>query len=235
MNMRNKILAACALVLLLAAFAYMSFDRIAFFVLSKFYNTDVSYKSITKDPLNGYTFENFRAMNKKMGFGLFSTRAYFKPVGKMDFWKSLEFDFKFKDVHFVKQRTETLKASYGNPEELVAMPFEGRWRYKEINGTIEVYSNGITLKKFSADGNQIRLFISGDIFYNSVIDANVTILFSKDVLKDIPPELHSVIMNEEPKEWKSFSVKLKGNYRSPSVQISGKLFRLNIGTVVVKD
>ena len=58
---------------------------------------------------------------------------------------------------------------------------------------------------------------------------------TKDVLKDIPPEFSSVIMKEEANEWKSFSVKLKGDLRSPSVQISGKLFRLNIGTMVVNN
>jgi len=233
--MKKKIIAACVIILLAAVVIIGSFDKIALFVLSKFYSTDVSYRSMTKDPREGYMFEDLRVMNKKIGIGFFSARASFKPVKKINFWKSMDFDFKFKDVHFVKQRVEAPKQSYGKPEELVAMPFEGRWRYKDITGSVEIFSNGLTLKKFTANGSQIRLFISGDIFYNSVIDTDITILFSKEVLKDIPPELHSVIMNEEPQEWKSFSVKLKGNLRSPAVQISGKLFRLNVGTIVVRD
>jgi hypothetical protein len=235
MSMRKKIIIACILAMLAVVAVAGSLDRIVIFVLSRFYSTDVSYRSMNKDSQEGFVFEGLKVMNKKIGFGLFAARASFKPVKRLDFWRSLDLDIKLKDVHFIKQKGEAQKPFYGKPEELVAMPFEGRWTYRDVTGGIEIFSNGITLKKFSANGNQIRLFVSGDIFYNSAIDANITILFSKEVLKDIPPELHSVVMNEEPRDWKSFSVKLKGDMRSPAMQVSGKLFRLNIGTVIVKD
>jgi len=107
--------------------------------------------------------------------------------------------------------------------------------YKEVSGLVEIFSNGITIKRFSANGREMRLIVTGDIYYNKIVDVDVTIYFAKDVLKEIPTELHSVIMQDEPDEWKSFSVKIKGNLSSPSVQITGKIFRLNFGTVTVRD
>ena len=233
--MKLKSIIICAVILTAAVAAYMSFDRIAVFALSKFYGIDISYKSLNKNPRDGYVFEDFKVINKKMALGFFSSRAALKPVKKPDFMKSLNIDFKFKDAHFIKLKTEKVKTMYDKLEELVAIPFEGRWRYKDIDGSVEIFSNGLTLKKLCANGKELRLLISGDIYYNNTMDADITIYFSKEILKDIPKELHSVLMKEEPEEWKSFSVKIKGDYRSPSIQISGKLFRLNIGTVTVKD
>ena len=232
---KKMITAICLIIILTTVLIFSYLDRMALFALSRFYGTDISYKAMTRDPAEEYVFEGIKVMNKRIGFGIYSSRASFKPVKRLDFWKSMDFDLKFKDVHFVKLRGESPKTSYGSPEDIVSMPFEGRWKYRDITGSVEIFSNGITLKKFTANGNQIRLFISGDIFYDSVIDTNITILFSREVLKDIPQELHSVIMNEEPKDWKSFSVNLKGNISSPALQISGRLFRLNVGTVVVRD
>ncbi|MCX5666104.1 MAG: hypothetical protein NT036_03535 [Candidatus Omnitrophica bacterium] len=214
---------------------YLNFDRMALFTLSKLYDLDISYKSLTKDRMDSYAFENLKVMNKKMGLGFYSQRATIKPIWKRDFLKAIDLDFKFKDVHFVKGREESSGAKYDTVSQVAAMPFEGRWAYKEIAGEAEIFSNGLTLKRFSANGREIRLNLSGDIFYNNVVDVEISIYFSKDALKDIPPELHTVIMSEEPNEWKSFSLKIKGSLSSPSMQISGKLFRLNFGTVTVKD
>lgn len=232
--MKFKILGLVVIILFITVTIFLTFDKIVLFTLSKLHGLDVSYKSLNKDSLNGYTFEDLKILNKKMGIGFFSSRAALKPIWKLNFLKSLDFDFKFKDVHFIKNKPYEKKTIYDTIETLVAIPFEGRWTYKEISGSVEMFSNGLTLKKFVANGREIRLLLSGDLYYNNVIDTDITIYFSKYVLKDIPPELHSVIMKDEGEEWKSFSVKLKGDYRSPSVQISGHLFRLNVGTVVMR-
>ncbi|MDP3791926.1 MAG: hypothetical protein Q8R38_07780 [Candidatus Omnitrophota bacterium] len=233
--MRSKIFTIFIILLVAITVIYLSLDKIAIFALSKIYKLNISYKSMTKDARDGYIFENLKMVNDKMGLGFFCARATIKPVQKLNFLKSLDFDFKFKDAHFIKSSKDKPKAQYDTLEGIVAMPFEGRWTYKDISGVVEIFSNGFTLKKFQANGREIKLFISGDIFYQGVVDVNITASFSKDTLKDVPMELHSVIMNDEPQEWKSLSVKLKGDYRSPSVQISGKMFRLNVGTMVMKE
>ena len=216
--------------------AYLNFDRIALFAISKLYSQEVSYKHMAKDPIDaGMIFEDLRIMNRRLGVGFFSQRAVIKHAWGTGWLKSALLDFKFKDVHFLKNRTNENKTTYDTLSQLIAMPFEGRWMYKEVSGLVEIFSNGITIKRFSADGKEMRFIVTGDLYYNNIVDVDVTIYFSKEVLKEIPPELHSVIMQDEPNEWKSFSVKIKGDLSSPSVQVTGKMFRLNFGTVTVKD
>ncbi len=232
--LKFKVLGLIIVISVFVVTIFLSFDKIILFTLSKLYALDISYKHLFKDSRSGYTFEDLKILNKKMNIGFFSSRATLKPIWKSDFLKSLDFDFKFRDVHFIKSTTYQSRNIYDTLETLVAIPFEGRWTYKDISGNVEMFSNGLTLKKFVANGREIRLFLSGDLYYNNALDMDITIYFSSYVLKDIPPELSNVIMKDEPEEWKSFSVRLKGDYRSPSVQISGKLFRINIGTVVME-
>ncbi|MDP3730423.1 MAG: hypothetical protein Q8R14_02735 [Candidatus Omnitrophota bacterium] len=215
--------------------AYLNFDRIAVFAVSKLYSQGVSYKHMSRDPKAGLVFEDLKVVNNKLGVGFFSQRATIKPSWGTGWLKSVLLDFKFKNVRFLKNKTGENKTAYDTLSQLISMPFEGRWMYKEVVGLVEIFSNGITIKKFSGGGREMRLIVTGDLFYNNIADVDITMYFSKDVLKEIPQELHSVIMQDEPDDWKSFEVKMKGNLSSPSVQLSGKLFRLNIGTLVAND
>jgi hypothetical protein len=214
---------------------YLNFDNIALFAISKLYHQDISYKHIERDPKSGLVFGSLRTIDSKLGVGFFSQRATIKPSLGADWFKSVLLDFKFKDTHFIRKDADQKKTSYDTLSQVITIPFEGRWMYKEISGLVEIFSNGITIKRFFADGKEARIIVTGDIFYNNVVDVEVTIYFSKDILKEVPPELHSVLMKDEPDEWKSFSVKIKGNLSSPSIQMTGKLFRLNFSTVTVKE
>ncbi len=215
--------------------AYLNFNRIAIFAISRLYSQEISYKRMVKEKGTGLVFDDLRTTNSKLGAGFFSQQATIKPSWGSGWFRSILLDFKFKNVHFIKKRTSQKQDTYDTLSQLIAMPFEGRWMYKDVTGLVEIFSNGITVKKFSASGRDMRLILTGDIYYNNAIDVDVTILFSKDVLKEIPPELHSVIMQDEPDGWKSFSVKAKGNLSSPSLEVTGKIFRLNFGTVTVRD
>jgi len=230
-----KVLTIIAAILAVMITVYLSFDRIVIFAFSKIYGLSISYTSLSKNIVNGYSFENLKILNKPIGFGFFSAKANLKINNKTSLLKSLDIDFKFRDVHFIRSKPENTKGFYDSLNKLVTVPFEGRWMYKDVSGTVEIFSNGLTLRNLAANSNDIRLALSGDMFYSNKLNMDITVYFSKEVLKDIPPELHSVIMNDEPKEWKSFSVKMKGDTNAPSLQVSGKLFRLNIGTAVVSE
>lgn len=215
--------------------AYLNLERIALFAASRLYSQEISYKHLAKDPESGLIFKDFRMMNSKLGVGFFSQRAIIKLAFGASWLKSVLLDFKFKNVHFLKDRADDNKTAYDTLSQLIAMPFEGRWTYKDVSGLIEIFSNGITIKRFSANGKEMRLMVTGDFYYSNILDADITIYFSKEVLREIPPELYSVIMKDEPDGWKSFSVKIKGDLSSPSIQVTGKVFRLNFGTFTMKD
>ena len=214
---------------------YLNFNRIALFTISKLYSLDISYKEMSKDPADGFIFKDIRILNKKMGVGILAQRATIKPSWGASIFNSVMLDFKFKDVHFLKIGDEKNKTTYDTLSQLVVMPFEGRWTYKDVSGLVEIFSNGITIKTFSASGREVRVILSGDLYYNNTADIDVTIYFSTDALKEVPPELYSALMRDEPDEWKSFSVKIKGDMKSPSMQIFGRLFRFNIGTAIMND
>lgn len=234
--MRLKIIIICTAILAAAFAAYLSFDKIVIFALSKFYGINMSSTALSKDKTNSYSFENLKVLNRRLGIGFFSARSNLRINEKTPIFKSLDINFKFRDVHFIRSSPEgRANIMYDSINKLVAIPFEDRWTYKDVSGTVEIFSNGLTLKNFTANGNEIRLSLSGDIYYNNIVAMDVTIYFSKEVLKDIPNELCSVIMKEEPQEWKSFSVKIKGDYHSPSLEVSGKSFRLKVGTMVMND
>ena len=214
---------------------YLNFNRVALFMISRLYSLDISYKGMTKDLERGFVFEDIRILNKRMGVGIFSRRATIRPSWGASIFKSVTLDFKFKDVHFLKNGGAGNGMAYDTLSQLVAMPFEGRWMYKDVSGLVEIFSNGITIKAFSASANDVRIIVSGDLYYNNTANIDVTIYFSPDALKEVPPELYSVIMRDESNEWKSFSVKIKGDMQSPSMQVSGKFFRLNIGTAIMNN
>jgi hypothetical protein len=45
----------------------------------------------------------------------------------------------------------------------------------------------------------------------------------------MPPELTSMALKGETDGWQSLTVKLEGDLSKPSIQVTGKIFRLNIG------
>jgi hypothetical protein len=233
--MKARIAVILILAMALFAYAYAEFDKIFVFALSKVYGISVSYTSLAKDRSAGYSLDNLKILNRRIGIGFFASRANLKLNKKTSLLKSLDIDFRFRDVHFITTRPEKALGVYDSLNKLVAVPFEGRWKYRNINGTAEIFSNGLTLKDMSANSSEIRMAMSGDMFYNNTMDMAITIFFSGGILKDIPPEIQSVMLKDEPDGWKSFCVKLTGDYHSPALNITGKLFRLNIGEAVVKE
>jgi hypothetical protein len=90
----------------------------------------------------------------------------------------------------------------------------------------------VTIKDFLAKSDLMKLSFNGDIRRDNTIKSDIVIYFSDELTRKIPPELTKLVLTQEDPGWKSLSVKLEGNYTMPTIQVSSKLFRLNIG---VKD
>ena len=219
----SKKLLPLLLILITAVVLFLASGRLVIYLFSNAYGLDVSYKNMKILSFNELSFTDLKVIDRRTGLGIFSRESLINPVLE----KRIAIDFKFKAVSFIKNET----ASEGNFDSLaaiVSMPFASRWTYKEISGKVTPSKEGMHIEKLTATSDDMRLKLSGDIFRDNTIKADIVIYFSESLAKNMPKELSGVILNAESDSWKSLSVKLAGNYKEPSIQIYSKLFRLNI-------
>ncbi len=209
---------------------YLASDRIVIYLFSKACDLDISYKDIKRRSATELEFKELTVLDKRIGLGIFSHRATLRPVWKLATFKSLQVTFDLNGVSFVKQEPASPE-SYNSLPALVAMPFHSRWTYREVNGSIVTSPDGIDIRDFMGTGDLIKLSLKGKIYYDNRINTDVTIYFSNELTKKIPEDLSKLILQEAENGWKSLPVTLAGNYKTPSIQVSGKLFRLNIKTI----
>ncbi len=225
---RNKILRYLILLALGAAVVYSSLDRIAVYLFAKSRNLEISYKKSFPFYTGELKCRSLTVLDRATGMGFFSESAVFKPG-----WNNgLSLGFALKRVHFIKKDTEKPAEDYDDLMQMVAMPFNSRWLYKEISGEIAFFDGGVKVRKFNAANEELKLSFTGDIYDNNTVKSDITIYFADSVVSKIPAGLTKVILADENNGWKSLSVHLEGNYKAPSIQVSSKRFRLNIKTVV---
>jgi hypothetical protein len=213
---------AATLAIVLAMLA-MSFDRLAIYILAEHYALEASFKKAG----GLFRYRELNVFDKKTGLGMLAAEARFKPA-----WdKKPVLDFELKSVSFIRNKARGADAGTDTITTLVAMPFEGRWVYREVAGRIIPLGNGIRIQKLSATSDDIRLLLSGIVYNNSSINCDMEIHFSSGAMTRIPDELSNVLLADEKDGWKSISVHLEGNYKKPSIRISSKRFRLNIRTI----
>ena len=200
-EMMNKIVIAFLIVGLLIAsafFAYIAIPRISIAMLAKAYNLDISYKSARFTPHIG---------DKKAG--------------------GFKVDVALKDVRI--SRKGQAAGAYDNLGALVSAPFDGSLKYSEIKGVIRPRSGRILIDDLTANGGDIKVSLKGTFFYSEdKADLGVVIQFSQNLLKKIPRELSETVLKKSPDGWQSLSVNLKGSFKSPAIEVTGKLFRLSI-------
>lgn len=208
------------IVALVASALYLSSNRIAVYFFSKAYNLDIAYKNLKGSYFKKVMFDNLNVIDRKNGIGFFAKSADIRPGAIIDFC--------LRDVHFIKKGDEPA-ATYDNLTGLVSIPFSSRWTYKELSGKIRPSRRGIDVDGLIATSDEIKLSLTGAIYYDNTIKSDIVIYFSDKLIEKIPDELSKIVLRDEKDGWKSLSVKLEGNYNMPSIQVSGKLFRLNIG------
>lgn len=219
----NKKLLPLLLVLITAVVLFLASGRLVIYLFSNTYGLDVSYKNMKILSFKEISFTDLKVIDRRTGLGIFSRESLVNPVLE----KRITIDFNFKEVSFIKNETAS-EGNFDSLAALVSMPFASRWNYKEISGKVTPSKEGTHIENFTATSDDIRLKLSGDIFRDNTVRSDIVIYFSERLAKNMPEELSGVILNAESGGWKSLSVKLAGNYKEPSIQISSKLFRLNI-------
>ena len=198
MNKIAIVLLAAGLLIVSAFLAYIEIPRVYIALLAKTYDLKISYKSARFTP---------RFDAKKAG--------------------GFKVNIDLKDVRISGKGA--VSGAYDNLESLVSAPFDGSLKYSEIKGVIRPRLGHILIDDLVADGGDIKVFLKGDFFYNEDrADLEVVIQFSQTLLKKIPQELSSTILRESPGGGKSLSINLKGSFKSPAIEVTGRLFRLSI-------
>lgn len=204
------------------------YAQIAAFIFARSNNIDISYRQVTAGSFTEFIFKDLKVSWPHQGIGLSASGAGIKLISGGSSPLSVATDFVLNDVRFTRKGSGK-EISYNNIDGLIAAPFSGLLRYKTVSGKIGAVKDGIELKDFLASGDEIRFSLDGTLVDNSVIAATVTIYFAKDLAGRIPPELANMALKDETDGWKSLALKLEGDLSKPSVQVTGRLFRLNIG------
>lgn len=219
-----------AAIILTGIVLYLSIDRIIVNFAANKYGLDISYTTIRRSA-GEFVLGDLKIFDKRMGLGISSARALIRTEWKGLNIKDTRVNFNLEHVRFVKRHGEKESAAYDSLNGLVAVPFSGNWIYKTITGTVMPLTNGIGIKDFLATGDEIKLSVNGSVFYDNTLDLDTVIYFAIPITKKVPDDLSKVILRDEDTGWKSLAVKLSGNYKTPAIQISGRLFRLSIKSI----
>ena len=227
MKIGKKIVLVVATFILIIIVVFCYSDRVVICILENKYNLDITYKKCSKDLSGKLVFEELSIASKSTGLCFTSKSALVKPtfIGN-----KIVLDFNLHDLCFTKRMVDGSE-KYDTLDALVSSPFNSKWKYREMRGQLELGNKNVRIKNLDAISDQIKLSVNGYLFYSGRLDLNIVIYFAVQLTEKIPPELADVILADEKDGWKSLSVQLTGDSRKPSIQVSSKLFRLNIKSV----
>lgn len=100
--------------------------------------------------------------------------------------------------------------------------------FKEIKSTLQLYKNSIFIKNLYAYNDKMRIVGSGWIDNNGSLDCDVKFSFSKDITDMVPNLVKTALLKYEDEGWMGIALKVKGNYKKPSLHITGDTLKLNI-------
>ncbi|MFA6078478.1 MAG: hypothetical protein WC779_01895 [Candidatus Omnitrophota bacterium] len=232
MKIKNILLLILALIAAGIVLLYIFSPNILIHTISSSNGFDAAYRSITNNFYKELVITDLKLVQKNSAIGISAKKAYILPISdELSVWKTA-IKFSLRDVSFISA-AGSQKEKYDDLAALVAAPFKSHWIYKEISGIIIPIDGGIRVKDLEVKGDDMRVSFTGDIFQNKTLDVSVTIYFSNKLTSKIPDEMLNSMLKDENDGWKSLSVDLKGDYSSPSIQVTGKQFRLNIRSVPV--
>lgn len=202
--------------------------RIVIAAFASAYDLDINYKDLKKATLGGAAIDGLTIVDKARGMGISSEKAMITLEWNGPDPRNATVGFDLYGVRFVKRSSERA-SSYDTLDGLVALPFNSNWIYKEISGKIRRSKEALTIKDFLAKSDLMKLAFNGSIREDNTIKSDIVVYFADDLTRKIPPELIKLVLTQEEPGWKSLSVKLEGNCTMPTINVSSRLFRLNIG------
>ena len=227
MKLGKMVLILIAVVTAFAVLSYVYSGVIIIRYFAKANNLDISYKTLKSTGFDRFIFKDFVAIEKRTGIGVSAAYASIISSGGTIFSKDPSLNIDLRDVSFIARQQKA--DAYDSLTGLVSMPFNGKLKYKEIKGIVQSTKEGVSVKDLTAISDEMKLSFTGSWHANDTINFDIIIYFCANLAKKIPEELSKILLRDEADGWKSLSVRLAGDYNAPSIQISSKLFRLNIG------
>jgi hypothetical protein len=225
----KKLLIVFAATIAISALAlYATADRIALFIISRNCNVSIRFGHMANEAFRKFDFADMTIIDNKSGIGLKAKKAVIRPFWGEIVSGTMAMDFTLSQVGFIKQKDEK-SDNYDTFEGLAAVPFNSQWTYLDLSGALQTSRGDIHLRDLKAMSDVIKFTITGDFLSNANINADITVYFSDALFNKIPKKFIKGVLKEEGDGWKSFSMKLSGNYKAPSLQVTGKQFRLSIG------
>lgn len=231
MRFRRYLLGIITGTIVLAALGYyFYFDYAIVYLFAKTNKLEMSYRSYEKISFGELVFKDFSMLSRGAGFGINAESADIKlKINGLSFNPDMV-DITLKGIRLIREGLKN-KEEYDTLTGLVDMPFSDSRSYTEIQAKMIPRETELTIKDLSATSDNIKLSCSGTFTNANTINADITIYFSDKLTSKIPPELSKVILANCTDGWLSLSVHLEGDLKAPSIQVSNKLFRLNIKMV----
>jgi hypothetical protein len=161
-----------------------------------------------------------------MNLEVSSKRAFLKP--SLDKNRAGIF-LELEEARFKKAQGASVK-SYDTLMRLISIPFDSSWNYSKISGEVVIEPHLISIKEMTASSKDIKFYIKNAVFsaQDNTLDADIKISFSENAVSQFPEDLSKAVLQKEADGWQGLSVNLKGDWAAPAIQITGRLFRLNI-------
>jgi len=227
LNIPAKITIAFAATLI-AALAYLYAPPLVIRAFCKAGGYDISYRHMRSASFTRISASGLKLVNADTGAGFIARKAVIRPHFGKIFSKTLSLDFDLYSVVFVNEKAAGAASGYADLSGLVEIPFKGNWTYLHIDGSVDIFDKGTRIKAFNATSDEIRLRITGYIYRDNTVDSDITIYFSGKVTSSMPEMLTEAVLADDQGDWKSLSAHVKGDLKAPAIQVTGKLFRLNI-------
>lgn len=145
-------------------------------------------------------------------------------------FKKREFFFVLKDIKLYQHMR--LLDSVADMLVISTMPDV---EFKGIEGVLQLHKSATFIKNVYAHNDRMRIRGSGWIDNNGSLDCNVSFSFSKDVTDIVPDVVKAALLKYEGDEWMGIAFGVKGNYKKPSLYITGDTLKLNIMEEILKD
>lgn len=225
-TMSKKAIAVIAVIVISAAvLAVLNLDKIIVYYFAKTNGLDVGYSGIRWQGLDGLVLGDLRVTEKKSGLGLYSSSAVVR-LAENRTAGGMVIDFDMKDTNFISAAPS--EGAFGDVTGLVAGAFSDKVKYVELSGRLSRFGDTLKIERLTATGDLMKLDTAGTINGSGGLSLDCTIFFSDQIKSRIPKELSDVILKEEQGKWPSLTVHIEGDYRAPSINVSGRRFRLNI-------